>query len=136
MQTALILDCEQSFFSLKIRRVLRHGAFGTENALNQKETGARLIFLPSRAYALVSRGSQLRRSPLAARPSYPSNFEENKRLLAVYPDPSELNMKSTPGKRIPPTTQATKCFDADVFNPLTFTEEAEREISVRIYAVL
>ena len=23
------------------------------------------------------------------------------------------------------------CFDADVFNPLTFTEEAEREISVK-----
>ena len=33
-------------------------------------------------------------------------------------------------------TTATKkaramCFDADVFNPLTFTEEAEREISVK-----
>lgn len=25
----------------------------------------------------------------------------------------------------------TMCFDADVFNPLTFTEEAEREISVK-----
>ena len=25
----------------------------------------------------------------------------------------------------------TTCFDADVFNPLTFTEEAEREINVK-----
>ena len=25
----------------------------------------------------------------------------------------------------------TMCFDADVFNPFTFTEEAEREINVK-----
>jgi len=38
-------------------------------------------------------------------------------------------------------TTATKkaramCFDADVFNPLTFTEEAERESVLRTYADL
>ena len=27
--------------------------------------------------------------------------------------------------------ERTTCFDADVFNPLTFTEEAEREINVK-----
>ena len=65
----LLLDCEQSAFSLKIRRVCRWSErFGTENALSQKGTGARGEKTPSF---------------LAPRASFPSDFEENKRLLAV-----------------------------------------------------
>ena len=54
--------------------------FSTKNALSQKGTGARrLCFLrlgltPS---FVAARG-------FAARASYPSDFKENKRLLAVY----------------------------------------------------
>ena len=55
------VDCKQSIISLNIHQVLRHGAFGKENTLSQKGSG-----------------------PLAACAFYPSYFEENKRLLAVY----------------------------------------------------
>ena len=55
------VGCKQSFISLNTRRVLRHGAFGKENTLSQKGSG-----------------------PLTACAFYPSYFEENKRLLAVY----------------------------------------------------
>ena len=55
------VDCKQSIISLNIRRVLRHGVFGKENTLSQKGSGL-----------------------LAACAFYPSYFEENKRLLAVY----------------------------------------------------
>ena len=55
------VDCKQSVISVNIRQVLRHGAFGKENALSQKGSG-----------------------PLAAHAFYPSYIEENKRLLAVY----------------------------------------------------
>ena len=47
--------------------------FGIENALSQKGTGARRFFRLG-----------LTPSFHAARASYPSDFEENKRLLAVY----------------------------------------------------
>ena len=70
---AKFVDCEQSVFSLKIRRVLRHGAFWHKERFKLKrDWGETIMSLPSRAYALVSRGS------------YHSDFEENKRLLAVY----------------------------------------------------
>ena len=55
------VDCKQSVISLNICRVLRHGAFGKENTLSQNGSG-----------------------PLTACAFYPSYFEENKRLLAVY----------------------------------------------------
>ena len=58
--------------------------FGTENALSQTGTGARrentdLLFF----FRLRVRPSFLAASLLAARASYPYDFEENKRLLAV-----------------------------------------------------
>ena len=65
----LLLDCKQSAGSLKLRRVRRRSErVGTENAFSQKGTGARREKMPSF---------------LAARASYPIDFEENKRLLAV-----------------------------------------------------
>ena len=57
------VDCEQFDFSLKIRRVLRHGAFWHKERFKPKrDWGETIMFLPSRAYAIVCRGSRLRRS--------------------------------------------------------------------------
>ena len=60
---AKFVDCEQFVFSLKIRRVLRHGVFWHKERFKPKrDWGEMILFLPSRAYAIVCRGSRLRRS--------------------------------------------------------------------------
>ena len=57
---AKFVDCEQFIFSLKIRRVLRHGAFWHKERFKPKRDWSETImFLPSRAYAIVCRGSRV-----------------------------------------------------------------------------
>ena len=69
--------------------------FGTENALSQKGTGARrentdLLFF----FRLGLTPSFLAARGFVARASYPSDFEENKRLLAVYRESVKPNHKT------------------------------------------
>ena len=82
------VDCEQSVFSLKIRRVLRHGAFWHRERFKPKRDWGE-----TRKYLFFFRLG-LTPSFLATRASYPSDFEESKRLLAVYRESVKPNHKT------------------------------------------